>query len=420
MNISRSDPAPLYAQRPGIALAICTGAALVEGFDNQSMGVAGPRVIAEFGLSAAQAGVVFSAATIGLFLGAATGGRLADLWGRKRTLGMSLLIFGICSLATALSDGPKSLFAARLITGIGLGGAMPNFISLSSESAHPDRRISAVTLVMAGMPFGGAIAACVALGAHWGWSWHSIFYAGGVAPILLAALLFYVLPDASRPRVDGRPAAERLDKVTTVLFGGDRARTTLLLWIAFFFTQLILLLMLNWLPSLVKDLGFTRDQASMTSICFNLAGSLGAGLLGLLHAGEKRRRWVAVTYTGMALALAALASVGSNFVLAALACALAGIFIVGAQLVLFALAPLYYATPIRGTGVGAAVALGRLGSVVGPLFAGGLLAGGGGSAAVLLAIVPFVAIGGSAAFALTWRKQCEFDAASVPKQGETP
>jgi AAHS family 3-hydroxyphenylpropionic acid transporter len=91
--------------------------------------------------------------------------------------------------------------------------------------------------------------------------------------------------------------------------------------------------------------------------------------------------------------------------LIALACSGAGMFIVGAQLTLFALAPLYYYTGIRGTGVGAAVAAGRLGSVVGPLFAGGLLASGGGSASVLLAIVPFVAVGGSAAFALTWRAQ---------------
>jgi MFS transporter, AAHS family, 3-hydroxyphenylpropionic acid transporter len=128
--------------------------------------------------------------------------------------------------------------------------------------------------------------------------------------------------------------------------------------------------------------------------------------IGHLHAGERRGRWVLMTYIGMAVALAAVASVGRIFAVAALACALAGVFIVGAQLILFALAPLYYRTAIRGTGVGAAVAVGRLGSVVGPLFAGGLLAGGSGSAAVLLAIVPFVVVGGGGAFALTWRKQC--------------
>jgi AAHS family 3-hydroxyphenylpropionic acid transporter len=113
-----------------------------------------------------------------------------------------------------------------------------------------------------------------------------------------------------------------------------------------------------------------------------------------------------VTYLGMAVALAAVAFVGRILILAALACALAGVFIVGAQLILFALAPLYHRTATRGTGVSVAVAVGRLSSVVGPLFAGGSLAGGSGSAAVLLAIVPFVAVGGGAALALTWWKQC--------------
>jgi len=169
---------------------------------------------------------------------------------------------------------------------------------------------------------------------------------------------------------------------------------------------LVLLLMLNWLPSLMIGLGFTRTQASVASVCFNVSGSLGAILLGRLHAGERRRQWVVITYVGMAAALAAVSAVGAEFTIAALACSLAGVFIIGAQLILFALAPLYYDFSMRGTGVGAAVAMGRLGSVVGPIFAGGLLARGGGSTTVLLAIVPFVIVGGTAAFALTWRKQC--------------
>jgi AAHS family 3-hydroxyphenylpropionic acid transporter len=107
----------------------------------------------------------------------------------------------------------------------------------------------------------------------------------------------------------------------------------------------------------------------------------------------------------MAVALIAVASVGKSFVLASLACAFAGIFIIGAQLILFALAPLYYRTAIRGTGVGASVSMGRLGSVVGPLFAGFLVAGGGTSTSVLLGIIPFVLIAGGAAFSLTWRPQ---------------
>jgi AAHS family 3-hydroxyphenylpropionic acid transporter len=373
------------------------------------MGVAAPRVIAEFGLSPAWAGFVFSSATFGLFLGAALGGRIADYFGRKRALIGSLLLFGVFSLLTAMASGAESLSAARLFTGLGLGGAMPNFISLSSESTRARGRVSAVTLVMAGMPFGGALSAILSLSAQLGWSWRWIFVVGGATPLILAVIMVFFLPEhrriADAAAAQGTP---RVESVGAVLFGPGRAATTVLLWVAFFFTQLVLLLMLNWLPSLIIGLGFSRTEASAASVYFGLSGSLGAVFLGHLHAGESRsrRRWVVATYAGMAAALAAVASVGKAFWLIATACAVAGVFIIGAQLILFALAPLYYRTAIRGTGVGAAVAVGRLGSVVGPLYAGALLASGGGSAAVLVAIVPFVVLGGSAAFALTWREQC--------------
>jgi AAHS family 3-hydroxyphenylpropionic acid transporter len=284
---------------------------------------------------------------------------------------------------------------------------MPNFISLSSESVHPQRRVSAVTLVMAGMPFGGALAAILSLSAQLGWSWRWIFIAGGATPLVIGIMMMYLLPEQTKFVGAVRPGGlPHVDGVWSVLFGSGRAATTWLLWVAFFFTQLVLLLMLNWLPSLVIGLGFTRTEASAATVCFGLSGSLGAVLLGHLHAGKSRRWWVAVTYGCMAAALAAVASVGTAFWMIASACAVAGIFIIGAQLILFALAPLYYRAAIRGTGVGAAVAVGRLGSVVGPLLAGGLLANGGSSAAVFVAIVPFVVLAGSAAFALTWRKQC--------------
>jgi MFS transporter, AAHS family, 3-hydroxyphenylpropionic acid transporter len=396
-------------------LLLCAAAALVEGFDTQSMGVAAPRVISEFGLSPAWAGFVFSSATFGLFLGAAIGGRLADYFGRKRALIASLLLFGIFSLLTAMASGAESLSAARLFTGLGLGGAMPNFISLSSEATRSRRRVSAVTIVMAGMPFGGALSAILSLSAQLGWSWRWIFVVGGATPLILAVIMMYFLPEHRRsasaaPAGDAAPGGNAawvpVESVRTVLFGPGRAATTVMLWVAFFFTQLVLLLMLNWLPSLVIGLGFSRTEASAASVCFGLSGSFGAVLLGHLHAGTSRRWWVVATYGGMAAALVAVASVGSAFWMVATACAIAGVFIIGAQLILFALAPLYYRAAIRGTGVGAAVAVGRLGSVVGPLFAGGLLASGGGSAAVLMAIVPFVVLGGSAAFALTWGEQC--------------
>lgn len=283
---------------------------------------------------------------------------------------------------------------------------MPNFISLASEATQGRQRLSVVTLIMAAMPFGGAVSALVALGAQVGWGWRSIFYVGGFAPVLLALLMMRYLQESAAVAGDLHDsAAARTESVASALFGADRLPTTAMLWVGYFFTQLVLLLMLNWLPQLVIGLGFSRSEASWTSVAFNLGGSLGAGFLGRLHAGQRRRRWVLVTYSGMAVALIAVASVGKSFVLASLACAFAGIFIIGAQLILFALAPLYYRTAIRGTGVGASVSMGRLGSVVGPLFAGFLVAGGGTSTSVLLGIIPFVLIAGGAAFSLTWRPQ---------------
>src|SRR5580658_2339618 len=375
-----------------LTLALCSLAALSEGFDNQSMGVAAPKLVPQFALTTGQASVIFSAATLGLFLGAAVGGRIADRMGRRNMLAISLLLFGLCSLLTSAAIGPDSLFFARLLTGFGLGGALPNFIALASEATSAAKRVSSVTVIMAGMPLGGFLAGLVALGEPLGWSWRAIFVVGGALPIVAALMIWRThLRAAGLPAMDAAPlgALAEIQSVSSVLFGERRARTTWMLWGSFFFTQLVLLLMLNWLPSLMVGLGFTGAQASFASMGFNLGGAIGSLVLGRLHAGRHRRLWMVLTYTAVVAALVMLPAAGRVFWLAAAMGTIAGIFIVGAQLILFALAPLYYGRANRGTGVGAAVAVGRLGSIVGPLYAGALLSGGGGSARVLTGIVPF-------------------------------
>jgi AAHS family 3-hydroxyphenylpropionic acid transporter len=240
------------------------------------------------------------------------------------------------------------------------------------------------------------------------WGWRSIFYIGGVAPILLAIALYSRMKRSGlEKRASGATSGQSgsVKSVVTVLFRERRALTTAELWGGFFFTQLILLLMLNWLPSLMVGLGFTRAQSSWAAVLFNAAGAVGAAYLGRQQSGTRRRLWVIVTYVGIALSLVALPLAGASFARAAVAVSAAGFFIIAAQLILFALAPMYYARPIRGTGVGSTVAVGRLGSVFGPLYAGALITGGASSAVVLLGILPFVLVGGGAALALTWRPQ---------------
>jgi MFS transporter, AAHS family, 3-hydroxyphenylpropionic acid transporter len=270
-------------RRAYATLAFCAAAALFEGFDNQSMGVAAPRLLAELGLSARLSGIVFSAAALGLVVGAVSGGRIADHLGRRRTLLVSLALFGLCSLLTALASNSAELFLARLFTGLGLGGAMPNFIALAAESAAPRQRLRTVTFVMALMPLGGAVAGLMALGEGFGWTWRAIFYLGGTVPLALAVAMAIWLPESGRaahPDTISTRAPTKVAGMATVLFGAGQATTTVLLWTGFFFTQLVLLLMLNWLPSLVVGMGFTHAQASWASICFNVSGSAGAGVPG--------------------------------------------------------------------------------------------------------------------------------------------
>lgn len=381
------------------SLVLCALAALFEGFDNQSMGVAAPRLIPEFGLSPGTTSWVFSAATIGLFIGAIVGGRLADRVGRKPILIASLMVMGLCSVATALAVNVETLLLARFLTGLGLGGAMPNFIALSAEMVEPRKRIAVVTVVTAALPFGGALAGMLALSHGVGWDWRVIFYVGGIGPIVLALAKIPLLRESTERSVLARDGKTGEATLRQALFADGRTGMTLQLWCGFFFNQLILLLMLNWLPTLFVRLSFSHAAASWAAICFNLSGSFIGALIARACAGPGRSTWVTLNYLGIVAALMLLYS-GSNVEVALFGCALAGATIIGGQLVVYALAPMSYSADVRSTGVGAAVAVGRLGSVVGPLYAGGLLALGAASSAVLVGIIPFVALGGAAVFAL--------------------
>ena len=398
-----------------LTLALCGVAALVEGFDTQATGVAGPRIIREFALSPAVAGWLFTGGTLGQAIGSIIGGRAADYVGRNWALIASLLLIGVCSLATVVATGLAPLFVTRVLGGLGLGGAMPNFITLASETVAPERRQKLVTLLMSALPLGGTIASVTSLGSGLGWGWRTIFLIGGVMTLAIGVLSIWTISDSVPSARDSgsssanAPAmsdpAPRPERLLRVLFGGGRAGATLLLWVTFFCTQATLLLMLNWLPSLVVRSGFTFAQASWTQVCFSVSGVFGGYVVGSLQAGTWERTGVATTYLAIAAALAAAGIAGHVYWMLLLASAAAGVFIIGSSLGLYGRVPLFYGRPIRASGVGGAATAGRVGSAVGPLFAGLLLAGGGNTATVLLGIEPFVLIGGAAALALCWCRQ---------------
>lgn len=367
-------------------IALCFVVALLEGLDLQATGVAAPHLVREFGLSPAALGWVFTAGLVGLLPGAVAGGWLADRFGRKGVLIAAVSLFGLFSLLTAHSASYPQLLAARLVTGLGMGAALPILIALSSEVASKELRNMAVSLTYCGVPLGGACAALIGMFSTVG-EWRLVFYVGGVAPLLVALLLLLWLPQS-------RPLGARqlgLAETAGVLLGRQRGRATLLLWCSCFCTLMILYMLLNWLPTLLGGRGLSRLDSSFIQVLFNLGGVVGVLLAGRLMDRQRALLAVALAYPGMLLALALLGYV-EQLQLLYIAGALAGACAVGGQLILYALAPRLYPGDVRATGVGVAVAVGRLGSMSGPLMAGQVLAAGAGVGGLLLATSPLLVL----------------------------
>jgi AAHS family 3-hydroxyphenylpropionic acid transporter len=387
-------------RRVRLTLALCFVAVMCEGFDIQSMGLAAPRMGPALGIGRGQLGPLFSASIVGLLIGAVLFGRMADRYGRKRVLVACLATFGVFSVATAYVAQYQALLAVRLLTGLGLGGALPNLLALCAEAVSPDRRAKLVTRITCGLPFGGAVAGVVAASLDW----RALFYVGGFTPLILAPAIWLALPE-SRAFLSARQAQANGGRgdFLWILFGGGRASATLLLWTASFASLLSLYVLLNWLPTLLGDKGLAKPAASLVSLLFNLGAGVGILILADLLERARRRWTVGFWYAGLAGSLIALALVGPGFATAGLAGFAAGFFVSSVPLPLYGMAPGYYDVLIRGAGVGASVAVGRLGAIFGPLLAAALLAQGFGATGVMLALLPMALIAGGATMALVGR-----------------
>lgn len=410
-------PTAAQTRRPdaaaGLVIALCFAVAIPEGYDLQAIGVAAPRLIPALHLAKAQTGWAFSASLFGLILGAMFGGWLADRVGRRPVLIGSVAAFGVFTLATVLSSDFTTLFLWRVATGLGLGGAMPNLIAMAREISSPQRRALTSSMMFAALPVGGAGAALFArYGAH---DWRDIFVVGGIVPLALAALVAWKLPETRPPgaadavpdqAAPGQAAPDR-DSLHA-LFAQGRAPVTLALWAAFILTNIIVYLLLNWLPTLAVAKGLGASSALFTSVGFNLGGIAGALLLALAVDALGPRAPMAAGYGGLVAVMLALAF-AHGFALIVLLSAAGGFFVLGVQYILYGLTPAYYAAETRGTTAGAAVGVGRVGSILGPLVAGSLLSAGASAGAVAFAMAPVALAAGASVLVLTIIGQAHSD-----------
>ncbi|SNS19466.1 MULTISPECIES: MFS transporter [unclassified Azospirillum] len=388
------DTAPRFS---AVTVFLCFLIALLEGFDIQAIGVAAPYLIPDLGLTPGQAGLVFGAGMVGLVAGALTGGWLADRMGRKPLLLACVAIFGLFTLATLVANGPVALSLYRLFAGAGMGAAMPSLIAVAIEMAPPERRTRTITMMFSGMPVGGALAALFAASLLKQYGWHSIFLAGGIAPLLLIPAMIWLMPASNPAPKAAQSAAGPVD-----LFREGRGLITALAWFTFGMTLLVLYLLLNWLPSLVSAKGLGAGAGAQAAFAFNVGSVAGSLIIGALVDRYGARIPIILAYPCVALSLFGLAQ--ANDIVPVLAYAgLAGFFLLGAQYSLYGIIPLYYPAAIRGLATGAAIAVGRLGSIAGPLVAGHLLGQGWGPAGVALCMVPVVLSAGGAAAIMTLR-----------------
>jgi AAHS family 3-hydroxyphenylpropionic acid transporter len=370
-----------------ITVFLCFVIAVIEGLDLQAAGIAASGIKEYFSLSPEQLGIFFSAGILGLLPGTLFGGRYADKVGRKKVLIWSVATFAVFTLMTAWINSFYTLLTVRFLAGVGMGAALPNLITLASEATTENNRGRAVGLMYCGLPVGAIFLSFWAAYDPTG-NWKSIFYIGGILPLLVIPLMIYQLPESKEYlQAVKNKAANVVETSFKDILNGQYAGRTVLLWVSYFFTLMVVYIMLSWLPSLFMGLGFSRQEGSMAQVFFMIGAFFGTVVLGMLIDRYNKVYVVIAMYIGILVGLLSLNS-ATTLTEIYIAATITGTFTIGGQGVLYAYGSFVYPTHLRGTGVGAASAVGRAGAMVGPTVAGFIVASGAGASGVFTAAIP--------------------------------
>ncbi len=380
---------------------LCICVTLFDGFDLMVIGVALPKIAQFLHAGPSALGLAVGAGQLGPLVGAITLGMLADRFGRKRTLILSAIIFGIFTLLTTTITSVEQLALFRFLSGVGLGGAIPNALSFGCEYAPTRKRASFTTLMWSGMAIGSIAAGFVAawLLPHHGWQ--ILFWVGGIPPLVIAVLVALFLPESlaflvrqgtDKPRihkivskisprlaadkdVEFYSAEKKLAGVPVIhLFTEGRAFTTVSIWILFFLSFFLMWVMLAWTPTLLHRSGATGQQGSLVFAFLNVGSLVATLTIGVLMDRFDSYRTVAGTFVLAFITVGAFGMmVGGSFMMIAVMAVVTGVFIFGANAGMMALCTVSYPVSMRGSGVGWAYGFGKVGSMVGPIVGGLLL-----------------------------------------------
>ncbi len=386
---------------------------VLDGFDLQVLGFAAPALLAEWGITRADLAPIFASGMVGVAIGGLVIGPRGDVWGRKPALIGSAIFFGVATLASAWTETESQLLVLRLLAGIGMGGALTNATALVVETA-PLRWRPALTMVtMVGVPVGGFIGGLLAARLIPAYGWESVFIVGGVMPVVLALLLWRMLPESARFLLRANRQEEATAAVNALLgepryrpsdpvwldepparkaaFGDLLAtefrRDTAGVWLIFLANLFGMFCFMNWLPTVLTDLGHDSATANRMLAIYNLGGMAGTiGTAWLLSYVGSRGVLGCIALAGAMTAVVMGHSDLADPRTALVLCAIAGVCLNSMQIGAYLLSGHVYPTEIRATGVGSAVAVGRIGALASS-FAGALVGASAAGASLLFGII---------------------------------
>lgn len=387
-----------------------------DGLDNQAIGFAIPSLSKDWGIPPEEFRSVAAMGLIGMTIGTAIAGFIGDMLGRRWALIGSVLLFGLLTIATAFATDLTSLTILRFLAGLGLGGAMPNAAAMAAEFSPLRNRPMAVTLTIVCVPLGGLLGGLLAAQILPQYGWQALFVVAGAAPVILAFFLIFKLPESPRylarntrdePELrallkkmghklpDGPAVFAPEERVTHkvgigALFVPMFRRDTIALWASFFLCLIAVYTVFNWVPATLSEAGYDQRMSSLGLAGFNLGGIFGA--IGAAWAIGKLGSRISMlslcilgVATGSLMALIGIDKLSDSVLIGMLA--LLGLSINGVQTTMFALAAHIYPSEIRASGVGSALAFGRVGAILSAYIGAAILAsGGGGKFFALLAL----------------------------------
>lgn len=408
------DGAPLTAFQWRV-FALCFLVAIFDGFDTQAIAFTGPSIIQAFGLGPGALAPILTSGIVGMVLGAMGLGLIGDKLGRRPAILGAVALFGFASLATAFAQTTDQILILRFIAGLGMGGATPVVLSLAAEYGPAKNRGTIMTTVLLGLPAGAILGGLLAAKMLPVIGWQGIFVVGGLVPLVLLAVLFFILPEslhylARHKAATGSAKIERiiaritgvqiaagatyavpeLDVKTRVssLFSDGLARNTIAIWTIYLFNWVAWFMFLSWLPTVLKASGLPVAQAPMGTVAVNAVFVVCAIPLSIILP-KVNTRLLLLALFGFGIALSVgLANSGTNWTLVFMLAGAAGLGIGGQQIVLNYMVAEAYPTALRATATGWAIALGRVGAIVGSASGGWFLEHGGPSGYYMALAVP--------------------------------